>query len=50
MFSAKKLIDSQAHLGPVSDISENDLFNMINRLRDEMDRDELGDDDVDDNE
>ncbi len=49
MFSAKKLVDSQMELGPLSDLGEDELFRMIKGLRSELDdmvdEDEDNDDD-----
>jgi hypothetical protein len=48
MFSAKKLVDSQMELGPLSELGEDELFRMIKGLRSELE-DEMGDDNDDDN-
>ena len=47
MFSAKKLLESQEALGPLSNMSEDEIFRTINRLRDEINRDLDEDDDND---
>ena len=36
MFSAKKLVDSKMELGPLSDLGEEELFRIMQRLRDDM--------------
>lgn len=46
MFSAKKLLDTQASLGPMAHMGEDELFRMINKLRDEISR-EIDDEDDD---
>ncbi len=45
MFSAKKLLETQASLGPLSNMSEDEIFRTINRLRDELNRENDDDDD-----
>jgi len=47
MFSAKKLLDNQMELGPLSDMDEDELYRMMSNLNDEIDKD-LGDEDSDD--
>jgi hypothetical protein len=49
MFSAKKLVETQAELGPLGRMSEDELMRVINKLRDEI-SDSVDDDDSDDDE
>lgn len=47
MFSAKKLMDSQAELGPLGGMGEDELFRIITRLRNEIKDDYDEDEDED---